>query len=158
MAYKRQRKLQISEYRYYRETDKPLERRGKNKSYDPKAQASCLGPSEPTPGRRTAPRSSTHRKGSSSSCRRAQLSQGLRHLVASNRYGEKKKAKQPWVLIRSTQQAKDLHYICNIIKGRLYMWTGLQKCQNRGKSLVLSKTSIFNIFSSLAALEECRLA
>ena len=23
--------------------------------------------------------------------------------------------------------SKDLHYICNIIKGRLYMWTGLQK-------------------------------
>ena len=29
--------------------------------------------------------------------------------------------------------SKDLHYICNIIKGRLYMWTGLQKCQNREK-------------------------
>ena len=27
--------------------------------------------------------------------------------------------------------SKDLHYICNIIKGRLYMWTGLQKCQNK---------------------------
>ena len=54
--------------------------------------------------------------------------------------------------------SKDLHYICNIIKGRLYMWTGLQKCQNRGESLVLSKTSIFSIFSGLAALEECRLA
>ena len=40
--------------------------------------------------------------------------------------------------------SKDLHYICNIIKGRLYMWTGLQKCQNkRGEKLVLSKTSIF---------------
>ena len=39
--------------------------------------------------------------------------------------------------------SKDLHYICNIIKGRLYMWTGLQKCQNRGENLVLSKTSIF---------------
>jgi hypothetical protein len=39
--------------------------------------------------------------------------------------------------------SKDLHYICNIIKGRLYMWTGLQKCQNREESLVLSKTSIF---------------
>ena len=51
--------------------------------------------------------------------------------------------------------SKDLHYICNIIKGRLYMWTGLQKCQNRRESLVLSKTSFFN---GLAALEECRLA
>ena len=30
--------------------------------------------------------------------------------------------------------SKDLHYICNIIKGRLYMWTGLQKCQNREKT------------------------
>jgi hypothetical protein len=30
--------------------------------------------------------------------------------------------------------SKDLHYICNIIKGRLYMWTRLQKCQNREKS------------------------
>ena len=30
--------------------------------------------------------------------------------------------------------SKDLHYICNIIKGRLYMWTGLQKCQNREKA------------------------
>src|SRR3989337_2195398 len=29
--------------------------------------------------------------------------------------------------------SKDLHYICNIIKERLYMWTGLQKCQNRGE-------------------------
>ena len=29
--------------------------------------------------------------------------------------------------------SKDLHYICNIIKGRLYKWTGLQKCQNREK-------------------------
>ena len=27
--------------------------------------------------------------------------------------------------------SKDLHYICNIIKGRLYMWIGLQKCQNK---------------------------
>jgi hypothetical protein len=30
--------------------------------------------------------------------------------------------------------SKDLHYICNILKGRLYMWTGLQKCQNREKA------------------------
>ena len=30
--------------------------------------------------------------------------------------------------------SKDLHDICNIIKGRLYMWTGLQKCQNREKA------------------------
>ena len=30
--------------------------------------------------------------------------------------------------------SKDLHYICNIIKGRLYMWTRLQKCQNREKA------------------------
>jgi hypothetical protein len=29
---------------------------------------------------------------------------------------------------------EDLHYICNIIKERLYMWTGLQKCQNREKA------------------------
>src|SRR3990170_5765222 len=50
--------------------------------------------------------------------------------------------------------SKALHYICNIFKRRLYMWTGLQKCQNRGESLVLTKTSIF----SLVALEECRLA
>ena len=27
--------------------------------------------------------------------------------------------------------SKDLHYRCNIIKEGLYMWTGLQKCQNR---------------------------
>ena len=54
--------------------------------------------------------------------------------------------------------SKDLHYICNIIKGRLYMWIGLHKCQNRGESLVLSKNTIFSIFSALAALEECRLA
>jgi hypothetical protein len=30
--------------------------------------------------------------------------------------------------------SKDLHYLCNIIKERLYMWTRLQKCQNRGKA------------------------
>ena len=30
--------------------------------------------------------------------------------------------------------SKDLHYICNIIKEGLYMWTGLQKCQNREKA------------------------
>ena len=30
--------------------------------------------------------------------------------------------------------SKDLHYVWNIIKGRLYMWTGLQKCQNREKA------------------------
>ena len=30
--------------------------------------------------------------------------------------------------------SKDLHYRCNIIKGRLYMWIGLQKCQNREKA------------------------
>ena len=30
--------------------------------------------------------------------------------------------------------SKDLHYICKIIKGKLYMWTGLQKCQNREKA------------------------
>ena len=30
--------------------------------------------------------------------------------------------------------SKDLQYICNIIKGRLYMWTRLQKCQNREKA------------------------
>ena len=29
--------------------------------------------------------------------------------------------------------SKDLHYRCNIIKEGLYMWTGLQKCQNREK-------------------------
>jgi hypothetical protein len=51
--------------------------------------------------------------------------------------------------------SKDLHYICNIIKEWLYMWTGLQKCQNREESLVLSKTSIF---SGLAAIEESRSA
>src|SRR3989337_3829838 len=54
--------------------------------------------------------------------------------------------------------SKDLHYIGNIFKGGLYMWTGLQKCQNRGESLVLSKTSIFSIFIGLAALDKCRLA
>src|SRR3990170_8231391 len=90
LVYKRQRKHQISEYRYETETDKPLERRGKIKHYDRKAQASCLGPSEPTPGRRQA-RSSNRREGSSSSRSRRQgrLSQGLRHLVATNGYGEK---------------------------------------------------------------------
>ena len=30
--------------------------------------------------------------------------------------------------------SKDLHYICKIMKERLYMWTGLQKCQNREKA------------------------
>jgi hypothetical protein len=31
--------------------------------------------------------------------------------------------------------SKDLYYICNIINGEmLYMWTGLQKCQNREKA------------------------
>ena len=30
--------------------------------------------------------------------------------------------------------SKDLQYICNIIKERLYMWTGLQKCQNKEKA------------------------
>ena len=30
--------------------------------------------------------------------------------------------------------SKDLHYICNIIKERLYMWTGLQKCQSSEKA------------------------
>jgi hypothetical protein len=54
--------------------------------------------------------------------------------------------------------SKDLHYICNVIKEQLYMWTGLQKCQNREESLVLSKTSIFIIFNGLAALVECRVA
>jgi len=54
--------------------------------------------------------------------------------------------------------SKDLDYICNNIKGRLYMCTELQNCQNRGESLVLLKTSIFSIFSGLAALEECKLA
>jgi hypothetical protein len=52
--------------------------------------------------------------------------------------------------------SKDLHYICNIIKEWLHMWTGLQKCQNRGEGLVLLKTSIFSTFSGLAALEESR--
>jgi hypothetical protein len=28
--------------------------------------------------------------------------------------------------------SKDLHYICNIFKGELFKWTGLQKFQNRG--------------------------
>src|SRR3990170_3274074 len=69
LAYKRQRKHQISEYRYKRETDRPLEKRGKIKHYDRKAQASCLGPSEPTLGRRPA-RSSSHPRGSSGSCSR----------------------------------------------------------------------------------------
>ena len=49
--------------------------------------------------------------------------------------------------------SKDLHYICNIIKGRLYMWTGLQKSQNRGKNLVLSKSSFFCIPSSCSKQE-----
>ena len=30
--------------------------------------------------------------------------------------------------------SKNLHYICNIIKEGLYMWTGLQKFQNREKA------------------------
>ena len=28
--------------------------------------------------------------------------------------------------------SKDLHYICNIIKGRLYMWTELQNARIKG--------------------------
>jgi hypothetical protein len=42
--------------------------------------------------------------------------------------------------------SKDLHYLCNIIKKRLYMWTGLQNARIEGESLVLSKTSIFVSF------------
>jgi hypothetical protein len=30
--------------------------------------------------------------------------------------------------------SKDLHYICNIINERLYMWTGLQRSKNREKA------------------------
>ena len=40
----------------------------------------------------------------------------------------------------------------------LYLWTELQNAIREGESLILSKTSIFNIFSGLAAIEECRLA
>ena len=51
--------------------------------------------------------------------------------------------------------SKDLH-ICNIIKGRLYMWIGLHKCQNRGESLVLLKTSIFSIFGGLCSIRRVK--
>ena len=53
-----------------------------------KAQASYLGPSEPTPGRQPT-RSSSYSRGSSSDHRQGQLALGLRHLVASLGYGKR---------------------------------------------------------------------
>src|SRR3989337_2777310 len=134
-AYKRQRKHQSLGTDYYIERDKPSQRRGKIKDYDRKAKASCPGPSHPTPGRQSTPRSSTRLEGSSSSSRRSRQqgrqSQGLRHLSVLNGYGEKE-SKANVSTHPKYSASKDLHYICNIFKVRLYMWTRLQKCQNRG--------------------------
>jgi hypothetical protein len=45
-----------------------------------------------------------------------------------------KKGRKATVSTLKYSASKDLHYICNIIKERLNMWTGLQKCQNREKA------------------------
>ena len=64
------------------------------------------------------------------------MAPGLHHLVATTR--KKKEGEKGEQSNREYSSkvlaSKDLHYICNIIKGRLYMWTGLQKCQNREKA------------------------
>src|SRR3989337_498110 len=117
-AYKRQRKHQSLGTDYYIERDKPSQRRGKIKDYDRKAKASCPGPSDPTPGRQSAPRSSTCREGSSSSRSRklGRQSQGLCRLSASNGYGEKE-SKANMSTHPKYSASKDLHYRCNIFKG-----------------------------------------
>ena len=77
-----------------------------------KAQASCLGPSEPTPGRRRSPRRSRLQPGSSSR-RRGQLSPGIHHLIAAIRYMGKEVASNheysSKVLARLTSE---LFYLC----------------------------------------------
>ena len=47
---------------------------------------------------------------------------------------EKKREQSNYEYSSKVLASKELHYRCNIIKGRLYMWTGLQKCQNREKA------------------------
>ena len=81
-----------------------------------------------TAGRQRSPRGS--RRGG------WHLAPGLRHLVASTEKKKKEgKGEQSNREYSSKVLAsKDLHYICNIIKGRMYMWTELQKCQNREKA------------------------
>src|SRR3990170_6588231 len=93
---------------------------GKIKDYDRKAWASCPGPSNPTPGRQPAPRSSTRQEGSSSSSHRSRQqgrqSQGLRRLSALKSMGEKE-SKANVSTHPKYSASKDLHYICNIFKG-----------------------------------------
>ena len=116
----------ISEYGH--EVDKFALRRLAHKQQRPKRQGLLPGSLLTTPSRRRSPRSSRHR--------RWHLAPELRHLVAST--GKKKKGAKGEQSNREYSSkvlaSKDLHYICNIIKGRLYMWTGLQKCQNREKA------------------------
>ncbi len=46
--------------------------------------------------------------------------------------------------------SKDLHYICNIFKGGCICGLGCRNARIEGEGLVLSKTSIFSIFSLAA--------
>ena len=116
----------ISEYRH--KLNRDALRRLAQKATRSKRQGLLPGSLLTTPGRQRSPRSSRHR--------RWHLAPGLRHLIAST--GKKKKGAKGKQSNREYSSkvltSKDLHYICNIIKGRLYMWTGLQKCQNREKA------------------------
>src|SRR3954466_3907529 len=107
----------MSEYRH--ELDKFALRSLAQKRQRSKRQGLLPGSLLTTPGRRRSPRSSRHR--------RWHLAPGLRHLVVSTR--KKKKGEKGEQSNREYSSkvlaSKDLHYICNIIKGRLYMWTGL---------------------------------
>src|SRR3989337_4073159 len=99
--------------------------------------------------------SSSSRTGSSHSRGRrlGQLAQGLRRLVASNENGEKEN-KANVSTHPKYSASKDLHYICNIFKGGCICGLGCSNARIEGKSLVLSKNSIFSLFFGLAAAAE----
>jgi hypothetical protein len=89
-----------------------------------KAQASYLGPSEPTPGRQPT---------RSLGVVVVVVDGGnslLGSAIWSNQTGMGKSGSKATVSTHPKYSARltsDLFYVCNIFKGRLYLWTGLQK-------------------------------
>ena len=128
----------ISEYR--RESDKFSLRRLAQKQQRSKMQGLLSGSHLTTPSRLRSSRSSRHPLGSSSHQWR-RLAPGIRHLVATNGYGGKEGAKQPWVLIQSTRKTYIRSKLSMHLYQRngLYLWTKLQNARREGKSLAYQR-------------------